>query len=377
MPNYLIVATSGRAIAQGLRTLGCSVAVVDGFADCDTRAAVTEILQIKRSHFGLDHESVMQAVEYLQSKATYDGLFYDAAIESDPSLLDKINIRPVFGNASQVVEAVKNTEIFFSKLDQHSIPYPETTFKLSSKQHSDSTWLLKHAQGTGGVGVASINAEIINADIEIPENVYFQKKLNGISFSITFLANGNDIFALGFNTLWSEPLGVSIPYAYAGAINQVKLADNFQETALHYARVLAKEFELVGLNSIDLMYANDSIYVLEVNPRIPATYELYESKYGELMGQHIAACVNRVLPGAKSKPLLRAHAIVYAPTEIIIPADISWPLWTADRPQALEVIKKFDPLCSIFAGGQNYAQTYEMIKSRKRSILAKIDTKLN
>lgn len=371
MPNYIVIATSGRAIAQGLKSLGSSVAVVDGFADCDTHTAATEVLKIKRSHFGLDHDSVLQSVQYLQTKMPFDGILFDAAIESDPQLLEIINICPVLGNSSQVIEAVKNSEIFFSKLDQYSIPYPETKFHLSSQQYSNGKWLIKHAQGTGGVGVTAANV-----DIETTKNVYFQKKLAGISFSITFLANGHEIFALGFNTLWSEPLGDLVPYAYAGAINQVKLADNFLEIALNYTKVLVKEFELVGLNSIDFMYANDSIYVLEINPRIPATYELYESKQGELIEQHIQACLHRVLPKTRSKPLLRAHAIVYASTEIIIPEDMSWPLWTADRPQSQEVIKKFEPVCSIFAGGKNIAQTYEMIKTRKRSILAKFLAKI-
>ncbi|MFK7815788.1 MAG: ATP-grasp domain-containing protein [Gammaproteobacteria bacterium] len=366
MPNYLVIATSGRAIAQGLASLGCSVAVVDGFADCDTCAAATEVQKIKRTQFGLDHHSVVQAIQYLLSKTSFDGVFFDAAIESNSELLEIINIHPVLGNSSRVIESVKNAEIFFSKLDQYSIPHPKITFNSSSNLLSDDAWLLKHAHGTGGVGVTPINADVV-----MPENVYFQKKLDGVCFSITFLANGNDIYALGFNTLWHESLGISMPYAYAGAINQVKLDDSLQKAALKYTKVLIKEFELVGLNSIDFIYANDSIYVLEINPRIPATYELYESKYGELIEQHIQACLHQILPKTRSKPLLRAHAIVYAPTEIMIPGDMSWPLWAADRPQSQEVIKKFEPVCSIFAGGKNTAQACEMIKSRKQSILAK------
>ncbi len=366
MPNYLVVATSGRAIAQGLKSLGCSVAAADGFADVDTSVATTELKKVKRSHFGLDHDEVLQVVDALQSKTSFDGLFFDAAMESNPSLLDEINVDPVFGNSSQVLSACKNPKVFFSILDQHSIPYPDVRFEFETRLISNDAWLVKDAQSTGGVGVAPANGEIDSC-----RNIYFQKKINGLNFSLTFLANGKAILELGFNTLWSEKLGDCVPYAYAGAINQVKLDKEIKDNALRYAKVIAKEFQLIGLNSIDFICTGKSVYVLEVNPRIPATYELYETKFGELMSQHIEVCKRRILPAVKGQQLLRAHAIVYAPTDINVSESISWPLWTADRPHAKEVIKKFEPVCSIFAGGQNSAQVYEMIKTRKQSILAK------
>jgi len=363
LPNYLVVATSGRAIAQGLKSLGFSVAVVDGFADCDTVAVAIENRIVKRSSFGLNHDEVLQAVQSLQSKISFDGLFFDAAMESNPSLLDEININPIFGNSKQVLSACKNFKVFFSILDQHSIPYPEIRFKPITEDN----WLVKKAVSTGGIGVAPMSEEVA-----FTENSYLQRKVDGINFSLTFLANGKELLELGFNTLWSEQLGTNIPYAYAGAINKVKLDAEIQVKALQYAKVIAKEFGLVGLNSIDFICTDNSVYVLEVNPRIPATYELYETKYGDLMAQHIEVCKSRTLPATKIQPLLRAHAIVYAPTDITVSESVSWPLWTADRPHANELIKKFEPVCSIFAGGQNSAQVYEMIKTRKHSILAKL-----
>ncbi len=367
MPNYLVVATSGRAISQGLKSLGFSVVVVDGFADSDTCAAATEFKKVKRSQFGLDQSEVLNAVVSLQSKITFDGLFFDAAMESTPCLLEEINITPVFGNSGQVISACKNPKEFFSVLDKHSISYPEILLSSGSSPVETDGWLVKEAHSTGGVGVSFINSEV-----DISKNIYLQKKIDGINFSLTFLANGEDISELGFNTLWSESLSESVPYAYAGAINRVNLDIEVQESALRYAKVITKEFGLIGLNSIDFICADHVVYVLEVNPRIPATYELYETRYGEIMQKHIDVCKDRSLPVTKFEPMLRAHAIIYAPTEITISDSMSWPLWTADRPYAQEVINKFEPVCSIFAGGQNSSQVCEMIKTRKKSILTKL-----
>ncbi|MEJ2115158.1 MAG: ATP-grasp domain-containing protein [Gammaproteobacteria bacterium] len=367
MPNYLVVATSGRAISHGLKSLGCSVAVVDGFTDSDTCAVATEFKKVKRSQFGLDQNEVLSAVVSLQSKISFEGLFFDAAMESNPSLLDEINITPVFGNSSQVISACKNPNVFFSALDKHSVSYPEILLSSRSNPVESDRWLVKEAHSTGGVGVSFIKSEV-----DFSKNIYFQKKVDGINFSLTFLANGEDISELGFNTLWNESLSESVPYAYAGAINRVNLDIETQESALQYAKVITKEFGLIGLNSIDFIYADHVVYVLEVNPRIPATYELYETRYGEIMQKHIDVCKGRTLPATKFEHRIRAHAIVYAPTKITVSDSMLWPLWTADRPHVQEVINKDAPVCSIFAGGQNCSQVCEMIKTRKQSILAKL-----
>ncbi len=367
MPNYLVIATSGRAIAQGLKSLGYSVAVIDGFADRDTCVAATEIIKVQRTQYSLEVDDVLRAVTSLQSKKPFDGLFFDAAVESNPSLLNELNLHPVFGNSIQVLNACNHPEKFFSSLDQHSIPYPEIHLDLKLVSTEKSDWLVKAAQGTGGIGVSCLKEKL-----DTTKHVYLQKRIDGINFSLTFLANGQDVLALGFNTLWSQSLGEGVPYAYAGAVNQVSFNEEAKHTALQYTKTIANKFELIGLNSIDFIYVDNLIYVLEINPRIPATYELYETKGGEVMQQHIDACKNRVLPVTQSNPLLRAHAIVYAPSKLTISDKMSWPLWTADRPHAQEVINEFEPVCSVFAGGQNNTQVCEMIKTRKQSILAKL-----
>ncbi len=292
-------------------------------------------------------------------------MLYGTAIEACPSILDELSSVPAVGNSSEILESCNNPQLFFPTLDQHSIPYPETCFELDHSKQGD--WLIKNRSSNGGIGV-----RLFENKNELSPDHYLQKKISGINFSVTFLANEKDIFVLGFNTLWNENLGEEIPYAYAGAINQVNLSNDFLELAKQYAEIITQEFGLLGLNSIDFICDEDSVYVLEVNPRIPATYELYETKYGDLLREHIEACRHKVLPTDKRPFLLRAHAIVYAPSEITIPENISWPLWTADRPPAGEVISQYDPICSVFSGGKNSAQVRDMIKTRKQSIINKL-----
>lgn len=339
--------------------------VVDGFADMDTRAVTAACEKVSRTKFGLDTKEVLQATYKLQKIHTFDSLFYDAAIESAPDLLDSISVENIIGNSSRTLRQCKDPETFFSTLDRHEIPYPEVNFEYP--ENPTGSWLAKHAMSAGGSGVHNASEKF-----DTDGNIYFQRKVEGVDFSLTFLANGRSIKPLGFNLLWVEVLRESMPYAYAGAINCVDLTQHQRNMAVHYANVLANEFRLVGLNSMDCILFDDSVYVIELNPRIPATYELYETKYGELLEEHIEVCKTHTFAPTQREQLLRAHAIVYAPDFVQIPKDFSWPLWTADRPSPEEEVGIYQPLCSVFAGGKNIAQVREMIHTRKKIITNKL-----
>ena len=362
---YLVVAISGRAIAQGLTSLGHSCVVVDGFADQDTIEAALVYKKVKRTRYGLQSNDTLQSIGELQNQFAFDGLLYDAALETKPDLLKKTPQLKVIGNSCQTLEDCLPSITFFEYLDKASIPYPNVRFHLNND--IDDLWLVKHSRSSGGLGVSPYLQKQ-----KLAENTYLQKKIVGNSFSLTFLANKNEIFVLGFNTQWSESLNDGLPYVYKGAINAVTLEKEHLDTAKHYAELLTKEFKLLGLNSIDFICDGACVYVLEINPRIPASYELYETKYGALMREHLEVCKTKKLPTKKRTELLRAHAIIYAPKKVRIPEDFAWPLWTADRPHDGELISQYEPICSVFSGGKNSAQVREMIKTREQSIINKL-----
>ena len=362
---YLVVAISGRAIAQGLKALGYSCVVVDGFADQDTKEASLICKKVKRTRYGLQSNHALQAIGELQNQYDFDGLLYDAALETNPDLLKKIPQLKVIGNSYQTLEDCSPSVAFFEFLDEASIAHPEVRFRLSDV--IDHSWLVKHRHSSGGLGVSPYSQKQ-----RLTENSYLQKKIVSNSFSLTFLANKNEIFVLGFNAQWSESLNDGLPYVYKGAINTVKLEQEHIVTAKHYAELLTKEFNLLGLNSIDFICEGTCVYVLEINPRISGSYELYETKYGDLMREHLEVCKTKKLPTKKRTELLRAHAIIYAPKNVKIPKDFVWPLWTADRPHEGELISQYEPICSVFSGGKNSAQVREMIKTREQSIINKL-----
>ena len=359
---YLVVATSGRAIAEALKASRYSVAVIDGFADVDTCAASVTCRQVSRTAFGLDEEEARQAVLQLQGEYCLDGLLYDAALESAPGLLEGIRTCKVIGNTTTALRRCKDPEIFFSTLDKNAVRYPDVCFSQVRQEHH--LWLQKSSKGVGGMGITSFTGE------SGPDpSIYLQRKMEGLNFSLTFLADGVNIEVLGFNTLWHRAYGLDKPYVYEGAINRAELVQERKSTAFRYAALLTREFNLVGLNSIDFILSNDCVYVLEINPRIPATYELYETRQGHLIRAHMDACIHAKLARISGERPLRAHALVYAPEPVQVPARFDWPLWTADRPHPEEIIQKHEPVCSVFAGGKNVAHVRSMIRVRMQKIL--------
>ncbi len=367
---YLVVAISGRAIAQSLKISGSSVAVIDGFADMDTASASIVCKKVARTKFGLKTNEVLRLVKELKEQYKFDGMFYDAALEFNPGLLESINVEPVIGNTSKTLLRCKQPKELFSVLDKYQILYPDISFKNNS--FTAPEWLQKYATSSGGAGVSTRLSKNVN-----DENIFFQKRLDGVNFSITFIANGDDVKILGFNSTWSESLGETTPYIYSGAINSIDLTQKQQAKAIEYVTLLVGEFNLVGLNSIDFILSDERVYVLEVNPRIPATYDLYENKQGSLIEEHIASCLTKTLSANKENYLLRAHAIVYAPKRMQIPKDFAWPLWTADRPYPEEWIETHQPVCNVFSGGKNVAQVRDMIHTRKQTIISKLTKPLS
>ncbi len=338
------------------------MAVVDGFCDMDTCSAADASLRVSRKTSGLDSSETLKAVQNLRNTHPLKGLFYDAALEFDPDMLDAISFDKVIGNSSATLRMCKDPEVFFPALDANQIPYPEISFK--PVQGDAERWLQKKSRSAGGTGVT-----ILTGHQAHDQGSYYQRKLEGIPFSLTFLSNGQNLRALGFNTLWCRNAAAGMPFLYEGAINHVNLTDEQRLAALGYATSLVHEFELVGLNSIDFILSNGHVFMLEVNPRIPATFELYETRQGSLIRDHIDACAHARLSPEPGRTKLHAHVIVYSPATMCVPSSFNWPLWTADRPYPGEVIRKNEPLCSVFAGGKNVSQVCTAVWSRKQIIL--------
>jgi predicted ATP-grasp superfamily ATP-dependent carboligase len=108
--------------------------------------------------------------------------------------------------------------------------------------------------------------------------------------------------------------------------------------------------------------------VLEVNPRPTATIELYDADVeGGMVALHLRACRGK-LPTPLKLSRARAHAIVYAPTALRVPASIAWPAWCTDLPEAGSAIAAGAPVCSVHAEGNTAAEARRMVLARREQM---------
>ena len=120
----LIVATSGRALAQCAARSGYASVVLDCFADADTRVTAKTVRRVADdSGIRFDAERLLSTAEQFAPPAEIDAIIYGAGFESEPALLENFAQRyRVCGNSSDVIRQVKHPETFHRLLDQIGLP---------------------------------------------------------------------------------------------------------------------------------------------------------------------------------------------------------------------------------------------------------------
>ncbi len=150
-------------------------------------------------------------------------------------------------------------------------------------------------------------------------SVYWQKFQAGTQHSVLFLADGQQVQVVGFNTQWSVSLSETQEFVFSGVINSTDLPDKHKAVITGWLKQMVPVFALRGLNSLDFIHADDCSYVLEINPRPSASMQLYE---GDLLIRHIQACEAGTLLAQRDKALLSSGKIILRAIRLFTPGRI-------------------------------------------------------
>jgi uncharacterized protein len=359
--SLLILANSGRAIAESAFNGGYSVTVLDGFCDQDSME-VADCWPICQGFSRLDADILIEEIATLFPKHPC-GIVYGAGLEEAPSLLKRLSgCCRLYGNDPTVLEVLRNPRRFFSLLNRLRIAHPEVCFNPPYAA-TDRVWLIKRAGSCGGQGVAYFDPQHSAADAAC----YYQRHIAGRAMSILFIADGERHRTIGYNRLRINTADVPAPFLYTGAIGQASLNDEQRRAVESIVERLVSDLALRGVNSLDFILNEDGIFVLDLNPRPSATLELYEHLVPDgWIRHHIQACLGKLPVVPIIGSLLRyGHLIVYTPKTVDIPQSMAWPHWVKDRPSAGTRIAQGQPLCSLFAQG-NSAEAVEISLLKQR-----------
>lgn len=366
---YLVVALSGRALALAVRRSGRRPVVLDLFGDADMRASAEGSLVVDGDFDnGFDDASLLAAAEQLAPAASPPryGLAYSSGFEARPDLLTRLaSGRRLYGNAPDTIARTKDPRNFFGLLDRLSIPYPEISYTLPSDA---AGWLMKRVGGSGGGHVEPARAGTVPGS-----GCYFQRRVDGRSIGVSFLADGRSAFLLGFSEQWSSPKPGSDSYRFGGLLQPAEVGTRVADALPPVLAALARELRLVGLNSLDLIVDGDAFHVLEVNPRPGANLDIFDGGDPDgLFGLHVAACDGR-LPRQWTPPSnATAMAVLYAERALQVPMPIAWPAWVADRPAAGARIEPGAPICTVLAAEPSPDAVREAIAARKAFVFAQL-----
>lgn len=344
-PTLIVASLSARALAYSARRAGYRVLALDGFGDADTHKAAAGVRTIPCDAHGFQADALLKEVANLLGPYPHSGLVYGSGFEQRPALLDRLaEICPVYGNLSKTVLHAKDPSYWSASLDQWGFKYPETVLE---PPREPAGWLAKCKGGSGGWHVRWAAAAPRSADW------FYQRRIEGSTYSVLFLAGGCQARIIGFNQQWSYGEAGGSGFGYAGAVSKAELPQSVRDELYEAVARLTTIFELRGLNGIDFVLGADARpYLLELNPRPTATVELWDDNWTDgLVAAHIRACGGELPDHCPVSASVRGHAIVYAQSTFVVPNDLALPEWCRDIPHGGSEVQVGQPFCSVFAEG--------------------------
>jgi predicted ATP-grasp superfamily ATP-dependent carboligase len=358
----LLIAQSGRALAVSARAGGLAAHVLDRFADLDTASAALSCQIVSGDESGFHVGDLLEKLTQFLGTPLY-GVIYGSGLEEHYDVLEFLHRHwTLLGNDAAVVKSCKDPALFFPTLTRLGIPHPHTSLTTPQEYSEHENWLIKRKGASGGGHIHPWGA-----DIQPGPHHYFQKKLTGRSLSVVFLADAWDAAIVGTNEMWTVA-PEKHDFRYSGAVTQLDLPGSTALTLEEIVRVLVRELGLKGLCGMDVLIdEKGQCYVLEVNPRPTATFELHQTRQS-LCEAHVLACQGRLPTPSPGPPLLRAHQVWYADRDFIV-SDCTWPEWVSDRPRSGRTVRTGEPVCTVHAEANCINDVRKLLQDHSATIM--------
>lgn len=386
----LILGGSVRAAAESARRAGLAPICADLFADLDLCATAERVLPVEN----LEEDLIRAAGEVPPCPFMFTG-----ALENRPRIVAAIaESRPMWGNGHDALAAVRDPFRLKRILDTAGLPALGVLPEDAPPPEQDGReWIWKPREGAAGRGIRRLGDSTPPGEGP-DEPGYFQEFARGPSISAVYVAGiGRTLFVGASRQLVGvEALGAS-QFGYCGSIGPLELPADMEEVIRCIAESIATDCGLRGVFGCDFIVADGRPLLVEVNPRYPASLEIFERARGESVlaahravfegaktsalppsisskqsdwnegrapstGRPVAAIPrNRAADTSPRRETVIAKAILYALRPVEVP-DLSrfpgaasvWELpYIADRPAAGTHIPKGRPVCTVMANGES------------------------
>src|SRR5262249_46678573 len=256
-----------------------------------------------------------------------EAVAYGSNFENHPDAVRELaSGRSLWGNPPDVLRRVRDPKLLSGALKRRGLAAPAVFAEPGTANAEPQTpnleprrWLLKRRHSGGGHGIHDWQP-----GARIPADAYLQEFIQGDPASVLFVAARGRAVPIGFSQqlIGDAAFGVS-GFRWCGNILTPACGDDGEvRGAARVAAAVCEEFELVGVNGIDLIVRDSVPYAVEVNPRWCASMELIERAYGvSVFGMHAGACRDGSLPdfdlaAARRGAAAAGKAIVFARRDV-------------------------------------------------------------
>ena len=336
---------------------------------CRRRLALCPTVRV--AHYPHEFEAVLRATPT-------DGWMYTGAIENHPRLVERMSkVAPLWGNSSRCCAPFAIRCESTQRCRTAALPCPAVQ-RDDAGIPADGTWLCKPLRSAGGSGIELRRAGSHRAK----RGHYFQQFVPGLAMSALYVATHGAavLFGVTRQLIGSDGNGQN-GFRYWGSIGPLDAPQRIADAFARDWQRPAAQFDLRGLFGVDAIVNDDGVWPVEVNPRFPASAELYDWAGGvSTVGLHVAACRGDRLeaPPLPTTRLVYGKAIVFADRTYTVGDGLKklagtriahdWPL-LADIPAKGSTISTGEPIVTLFAAEQSEPRVLETLRAQTQSVL--------
>jgi predicted ATP-grasp superfamily ATP-dependent carboligase len=317
---------------------GYEVIALDHFGDVDLRAIAP----------GATARSADALAELGAGFAT-DAVVYGAGFENRPDLVRRLaDGRELLGTPPERLTEVRDPWAVGAAARSAGARAPETRSAVSS---AGGVWLRKPRRGGGGRGVRRWTAGALR-----PTEI-LQRHVSGLSCSAVAIGDGRRAVVLGLTEQLHRPRGFGwMGNVFPPRLPAGELAELSGQLRAVCAEVAAR-FGVRGAFGVDAIWDGRHAWVLEVNPRPPASLELFGPGCFEA---HVRGARGLDVPAALTAPARAVKLVLYADRDVRAPSPAWWPDGLVhDVPHAGEEIKRGAPVCTLISAGATVPELVE------------------
>ena len=370
-PDFLIIAASARFLAQSAKNAGLSCCAIDLFGDQDLKNACANVVVDD-----LDLASIRNAITELEGKLAELPLqiVVGGGMENRNKELDwlasEFELVALLPPQSHRLKQPFELGRFAA---EHQIRFP-LTCRTDGVPNPEVQYLMKPYRSAGGSKIRFVNQQ---AERPCVSQYYIQEFIPGKTFGTTYINDGVDCSVIGTcqQIIGDEGFGVeSDSFVYCGSIGPVKLGELIEKQIERIGQSIGLEFGLKGVFGADwVLDGQDQVWLLEVNPRIPASAELLEKS--EMLNSVFSLHVRNCCPALAPPKRICGKAILYSNCndrrvvdekffeELKSAAD---QFQAADIPQEGTEVRPRRPVCTIFSQGLTTQQVKNDLESKAR-----------